>query len=533
MSLAMVSSRSSRLMTSSSLAKLLFQLGLLGIVKVFVFEDLVELLAQVFVLVQHFRHALLVEQRHGGAVIHRLAEVVFRDVIAEPLVGLAVAPKQRGAGEGEVLGIGQSGPHVLGQGLVLGAVGLVDDHDDVVAVGEQRIFLTLGPAEFLDQGKDEALVLAEECAHLLAVLRLGGIGLADGTGVEEIAVDLPVQVLAVGDDDEAVVALALAEDLAGVEDHRKALARALGVPEDAELAAEFLAAQELVEALVHADELVVLGDDLLGVLVVDDKVLDVVEQLVLRAEAGEESFDAGAVLADLLALDLLLLIVGPQPVEEMLPLGGQAADAGFDAVGEDAQGVGEEKLGDVRLVVGQVVVVGGAQFDVRVLQLDEDQRQAVDVEQNVRAAIARFGRRACALNPELGDGEELVVGRGRIVEIDDPDPLLAIAALFVLELDPHTVADESVHLTIGGDGGHGLALVAKLLERVVDGGFGNARIQGDGRFLQAVMEDDVALVRAPGAVIEVRRIGGVAVQCVVAKGAATAAPLPARCHPLK
>ena len=127
--------------------------------------------------------------------------------------------------------------------------------------------------------------------------------------------------------------------------------------------------------------------------------------------------------------DLLLLVVGAQPVEEVLPLGGQAADAGLDAVGEHAQGVGEEELGDVRLVVGQVVVVGGAQLDVGVLQLDEDQRQAVDVEQDVRAAVARLGRCTGALNPELGDGEELVVRRGGVVEINDLDPLLAVAAL--------------------------------------------------------------------------------------------------------
>src|SRR3546814_14612544 len=76
----------------------------------------------------------------------------------------------------------------------------------------------------------------------------------------------------------------------------------------------------------------------------------------------------------------------------------RSADAGLDAVGEHAEGVGEEELGDVGLVVGQVVV-GGAQFDVRVLQLDEDQRQAVDVEQDVRSAVARLGdRKSTRLN---------------------------------------------------------------------------------------------------------------------------------------
>ena len=37
---------------------------------------------------------------------------------------------------------------------------------------------------------------------------------------------------------------------------------------------------------------------------------------------------------------------------------------GLDAVGEDAEGVGQEELRDIVLVVGQVVVKGGSQFDV-------------------------------------------------------------------------------------------------------------------------------------------------------------------------
>ena len=48
-------------------------------------QNLAELLAQIVVLDQHLRDALLVEQRHGRAVVHGLLEVVFRNVIAKPL----------------------------------------------------------------------------------------------------------------------------------------------------------------------------------------------------------------------------------------------------------------------------------------------------------------------------------------------------------------------------------------------------------------------------------------------------------------
>jgi hypothetical protein len=56
--------------------------------------------------------------------------------------------------------------------------------------------------------------------------------------VQEIAVDLAVQVVSVGHHHESEVAGELAEDLARVEHHREALARALGVPEHAQLAAQ-------------------------------------------------------------------------------------------------------------------------------------------------------------------------------------------------------------------------------------------------------------------------------------------------------
>jgi hypothetical protein len=66
--------------------------------------------------------------------------------------------------------------------------------------------LALVPAELLDQAENQALVLAQKGAHLLAVLGLGGVGLGDGAGVEEVAVDLTVQVFPVRDDHKAIVA---------------------------------------------------------------------------------------------------------------------------------------------------------------------------------------------------------------------------------------------------------------------------------------------------------------------------------------
>ncbi|MNY40686.1 hypothetical protein D3C86_1754440 [compost metagenome] len=100
-----------------------------------------------------------------------MLEVVFRYVVAEPGVGLALLAQQRRAGEGQEVGTRQAGTHVLGQACVLGAVRLVHDDDDIVAVGQQGVVLAFVVAELLDQREHHALVLAQHLSQLGAVAR--------------------------------------------------------------------------------------------------------------------------------------------------------------------------------------------------------------------------------------------------------------------------------------------------------------------------------------------------------------------------
>src|SRR5690606_32395910 len=138
--------------------------------------------------------------------------------------------------------------------------------------------------------------------------------------------------------------------------HRKALARALGVPEHTELSAKLGTAQKLVEAAIDADKLVVLGNDFLHALVVQHKVFDIIEQLVLRAQALQKALDTGAVSANLLAANLFLFVFRAQPVEEVLPLGTQAANTGFDTIAEHTESIGQKQLRNVVAIVDQVVI---------------------------------------------------------------------------------------------------------------------------------------------------------------------------------
>src|SRR5437870_10014187 len=123
-------------------------------------------------------------------------------------------------------------PHVFRERLILSAVSLIYHHHDIVALGQKRIFLPLGPTELLDQGKHETLVLAKKLAHLFTVLGLSGIAFLDRLSVKKVAINLPVQVLPIRNDNEGEVPGKLAEDFAHQKNHREALAGSLCVPKD-------------------------------------------------------------------------------------------------------------------------------------------------------------------------------------------------------------------------------------------------------------------------------------------------------------
>ena len=81
----------------------------------------------------------VVIERHRGLVLHRPLEVVGRDVFAEHPARDLVVLEQRRAGKADVAGIGQGVTHVERQRAVLGAVRLVGDDDDVVALAYRAV----------------------------------------------------------------------------------------------------------------------------------------------------------------------------------------------------------------------------------------------------------------------------------------------------------------------------------------------------------------------------------------------------------
>ena len=89
------------------------------------------------------------------------------------------------------------------------------------------------------------------------------------------------------------------------------------------------------------------------------------------------------------------------------------------------EGVGDDVLVQV---VAQVVVEAGADVLVDRLQLDEDQRQAVDEADEIGAAVVV--RRAQAGELQLAHGEEAVCAR-RVVEVDHARAGIAALAVRV------------------------------------------------------------------------------------------------------
>ena len=124
------------------------------------------------------REAALVVDAYGGAVLHRPLDVVDADVVPEDGARVRVLQLDGRAREADEGGVRQGVAHVAGEAvdeLVLAAVGLVGDDDDVAPVREQRVAVAPLVGEELLDGRehDAARLDGELAAQVGAALRLG------------------------------------------------------------------------------------------------------------------------------------------------------------------------------------------------------------------------------------------------------------------------------------------------------------------------------------------------------------------------
>ena len=179
---------------------------------------------------------------------------------------------------------------------ILAAVSLVGHDDDVAAVAEHTVaFLAL-----LDGGEDDAAAHTafQQLGKFLAALGLLWRLTQEVLAAAELSEELVVEVLAVGDHDERTFGEVLDEEVGkehhaevGKEHHAQRLARALRMPEDANLAIACHGLLGALQGLAYGIILVIGGEDLADVSFVAveaDEVAQYIQQPLFREYTLEE-----------------------------------------------------------------------------------------------------------------------------------------------------------------------------------------------------------------------------------------------------
>ena len=214
-----------------------------------------------------------------------------------------------------------------------------------------RRFIRL--VEFLYQRENKAWIafqlrdkVAAACSNKLRSLRF-----SKQTAVFKGVADLLVQLIAVGQYHDGGRPGKLATDLLREEYHGIALAGALGVPEHAQLAIVELPRFVCLDRFVDAKVLMVTGKDFYGVaagVIIEDKVLQQIEEILLFADATQHSFQSHAAL---------LFFIKALPFMEEFIFASQRADLGLGAVGEHEKCIIVEQMRYRILIIRIVVIV--------------------------------------------------------------------------------------------------------------------------------------------------------------------------------
>jgi hypothetical protein len=398
--------------------------------------------------------------------------------------------EQGRAGEAEEDRVRQDGFHGVVEIAGLRAVALVHEHVDV-ALG-----LEVGGHRLLDLGEELLDVAALVPAFLAAELvderaeqpGLGLVELVDEVGARFRAVDvlvdaledlldLLVQLGAVGDDEDARAGHVLADPLREPH-HGEALSGALCVPDN-----PALAALHVVLGGAHA-EILVVAAELLGARVEGDEVVDQLQEAGLPEELQEGSIQRIAPHRAVVRFGEVLAVLGISGAparafffpDEVIFLGGQdgAVTEAFAVVaGQHVLDGGEERLDELLFLVVEVLADALGDGHAGALELQDGERDAVDVEHEVGALDV--GCRVGGLDRDLlGDGEVVAFG---VLPVDEPDGLVlcarargdlhAVAELFVdgavavVEVEAGVAGD--LHQLAHGAADEGVAILALVI----------------------------------------------------------------------
>ena len=267
----------------------------------------------------------------------------------------------------------------------------------------------------MDQRAQKAGASLTQLAHQIAaavgpdLLILGN----HAGGLQDV-LDLLVELVAVGDDHHAGVGVVLQNPL-GQKHHEDALARALGVPNDAAAALADVGLGGL------EPEVLVGPGQLLDAAIEQDEVVDQFQEPVLAAHLEQ-------VLVELGARIIVLVFLPPQEVL-LFGLDGPEGQTLGVVSGENELDGPEEPLVEFGSLVGQVLPDAVPDGDAAVLEFDHTEGDPVHVKDQVGTALA------VALEGDLfGDGEVVLLG---VLPVDDLNGLGGLTRLG-LDVDPVT-----------------------------------------------------------------------------------------------
>ena len=257
----------------------------------------------------------------------------------------------------------------------------------------------------------------------------------------ELAEKLVVQIVAIRQgDNRGIIHRRVEDDLPGVEEHRKAFARSLRVPDHAaapvaagpgSLDSRFYRLLDGMILMITAENL----DNLAAVCVLleNDKMPQQFEESFLLEDAANQNFQ----FQD--GRFFVILPFDGAPHLEPFPIGRQRTDSGLQAVRNYQDFVEVEERGDFLLVGLQLVpgvpdrgvLIGG------IFQFDHAQGQAVEEDDQIGSAVV-----LAFDDGELIDNQPVVFCR--VVEIDQPHPIARNGTVRAAILDFHAIPQHPV-----------------------------------------------------------------------------------------
>src|SRR5699024_7664431 len=117
-------------------------------------QQLFQLFVDMLIGKLQLRNAILIVERHRSPVLNGLLKIIGAHVIPEHLARFLILPfNQRRAGKAQESRVGQGFTHIHGQLVVLGAMGLVGDDNNIIIGAQDRKLLVVATVKFMDERK--------------------------------------------------------------------------------------------------------------------------------------------------------------------------------------------------------------------------------------------------------------------------------------------------------------------------------------------------------------------------------------------